>query len=100
MALESSQRELQDFFRPHPNRRSDQEVMDAQNLGSVIRDNFKTPLWEFREKVPFGCSFDGELHRILYGGRWWLPRVRAVVNQVSPSCPWLVPTPKVFLNVN
>jgi hypothetical protein len=28
------------------------------------------------------------------------PRVRAVVNQVSPCCPWLVPTPKVFLKVN
>jgi hypothetical protein len=28
------------------------------------------------------------------------PRVRAVMSQVSPSCPWLVPTPKVFPNVN
>jgi hypothetical protein len=28
------------------------------------------------------------------------PRVRAMVNQVSPSCPWLVPTPSVFPNVN
>jgi len=24
------------------------------------------------------------------------PRVRAVVSQVSPCCPWLVPTPRVF----
>jgi hypothetical protein len=24
------------------------------------------------------------------------PRVRAVVSEVSPCCPWLVPTPKVF----
>jgi len=31
MALESSRRELQDYFRPHPNRRSEQEVMDAQS---------------------------------------------------------------------
>ncbi len=28
------------------------------------------------------------------------PLVRAVVSQVSQSCPWLVPTPRVFPNVN
>jgi hypothetical protein len=28
------------------------------------------------------------------------PRVQAVVSQVSPSCPWFVPTPRVFPNVN
>jgi len=27
------------------------------------------------------------------------PRIRVVVNQVSPCCPWLVPTPKVIPNV-
>ncbi len=73
MELERSQRELQDYFRPHPNLRSKQEVMDAQSPGSPNRDNFGTPLWESREKVPFGCSLHGELQRILYGGRWWLP---------------------------
>jgi hypothetical protein len=26
-----------------------------------------------KKKVPFGCSLRGELQRILYGGRWWLP---------------------------
>jgi hypothetical protein len=69
MALESSQRDLQDCFRPHPNQRS----KNAQSLRSVIRDSFGTPLWESREKVPFGCSLGGELQRILYGGRWCLP---------------------------
>jgi len=73
MALESPQRELQDCFRPHLNWRSEQEVMDAKNLGSPTRNNFGTPPWESREKVPFGCSPRGELQRILYGGRWWLP---------------------------
>jgi hypothetical protein len=33
MALKSSQRELQDCFRPHPNRRFEQEAMDAQSYG-------------------------------------------------------------------
>jgi hypothetical protein len=73
MALKSSQKELQDFFRPHPDWRSKQEVMDAQSPGSPTRDNLGTPPWESREKVPFGCSPYGELQRILYGGRWWLP---------------------------
>jgi len=73
MALESSQRELQNWFRPHPIRRSEQEVMDAQSPGTPTRDSFETPPWESWEKVPFGCSLRGELQRILYGGRWWLP---------------------------
>jgi hypothetical protein len=46
MALKISQEKLQDFFRPHPNRRSEQEVMDAQNPKSANRDSFGTPLWE------------------------------------------------------
>jgi hypothetical protein len=43
MALKRSQRELQDFFRPHPNPRSEQEVMDAQSPGSPNRDSFGIP---------------------------------------------------------
>jgi hypothetical protein len=65
MALKSSQRELQDCFRPHPNRRSEQEVMDAQSTESPNRDNFGTPPWESQEKVPFRCGLGGELQRIL-----------------------------------
>ncbi len=71
--MEISQRELQDCFRTHPNRRSEQEVMDAQSPESPNRDSFGTPPWESREKVPFECSLRGELQIILYGGRWWLP---------------------------
>jgi len=73
MALKSSRRELQDCFRPHPNQRSEKEVMDAQSSGSPTRDNFGTPPWESREKVPFGCSLHGITQRILYRRRWWLP---------------------------
>jgi hypothetical protein len=47
--------------------------MNAQSPGSPNRDSFGTPLWESREKVPFECSFPGQMQRILYGGRWWLP---------------------------
>ncbi len=73
MALERSRIEIQDCLRPHPNQRFEQEVMDAQSPMSSTRDSFGTPPWESREKVPFGCSSHGELQRILYGGRWWLP---------------------------
>ncbi len=73
MVLESSQRELQDFLRTHPIRRSEQQIMDAQSPGSPTWDSFGTPLWESWEKVPFECSLCGVTQRILYGGRWWLP---------------------------
>jgi hypothetical protein len=42
MALESSQRELQDWFKARPDQRSGQEVVMAQSLGSPNRDNFGT----------------------------------------------------------
>ncbi len=61
MALKSSQRELEDWFRLHPNQRSEQEIMDAQSPESANRDSFGTPLWESREKMPFGCSLGEEL---------------------------------------
>jgi len=47
--------------------------MNAQNPESPNRDNFGTPLWESREKVPFGYECDDETQRILFGGKWWLP---------------------------
>jgi hypothetical protein len=71
--LESSQGELQICFRSRPNWRLEQEVMNAQSLGSLNQDSFRTPLWESQEKVSFGCKCSGEAQRILYGGRWWLP---------------------------
>jgi hypothetical protein len=71
--LENSQGELQVFFRPHPNRRSEQRVMNSQSLRSPNRDSFETPPWESRDKKPFGCGCHGVTQRILYGGRWWLP---------------------------
>jgi len=72
-SLESSQGELQVFFRLHPNRRFEQRVMIAQSPGSLNRDNFETPPWGSRDKKPFGCGCRGEAQSILYGGRWWLP---------------------------
>jgi len=76
--LESSQGELQLCFRPRPNLRSERKVMNAQSPGSPNRDSFGTPLWESREKVPFGCKCGNEMQKILCGGSWWLPS--------SPGC--------------
>jgi hypothetical protein len=36
----------------------------------------------------------GELQRILYGGRWWLPPNPGRGESSESKCPWLIPTPK------
>jgi hypothetical protein len=74
--LKSSQGELQVCFRPHPNQRFEQEIMNAQSFGSPNRD-----------KRPFGCGPRGEAQSILYRGGGGFPRVRAVVSQVNPKLP-------------
>jgi hypothetical protein len=53
--LESSWGDLQVCFRPHPNWRSKQGVMNSQSAGNPNRDNFRNPPWESREKMPFKC---------------------------------------------
>jgi hypothetical protein len=65
MALESSRRELQLWFKLRLDPSSGREAMDAQNLGSPNRDSFGIPPWESREKEPFGCNLRAELQRIL-----------------------------------
>jgi hypothetical protein len=65
MALESSRRELQLWFRPRPDPSLEREVMDAQSPESPNQDSFGTPPWESQEKKPFGCSLRAELQRIL-----------------------------------
>jgi len=72
-ALESSQGELQLWFRPHSNQRLEPGDMSAQSPGSSTRDSFGTPPWESREKVLFGCGSREVMQRILYRGRCWLP---------------------------
>ncbi len=47
--------------------------MSFQSLESPNRDRFETPPWESWDKKPFGCRCHGQVQRILYGGRWWLP---------------------------
>jgi len=68
--------------------------MITQSPGSLNRDNFGTPPWEFWNKKPFGCGCCGKAQSIPYGGRWWLPRVQAMVTQVSPELPKACPNTK------
>jgi hypothetical protein len=94
MALESSWRELQLWFRPRFDKTLQSGDMSSQSPGTPTRDSFGTPPWESRENVPFGCSSRGELQRIIYGGRWWLPPSPGRGESSVSKCPWLVPTPK------
>ncbi len=68
--------------------------MVERKVGSPNQDSFRTPLWESQEKEPFGCKCGGELQRILYGGRWWLPPSSGRDESSESKCPWLVPTLK------
>jgi hypothetical protein len=92
--LESSWGALQVFFRPHPNRMSEQKIMITQSPGSPNWDSFKTPPWESPDKKPFRCGCRGMAQSILYGGRWWLPSSWVVVSQVSPELPVACPSTK------
>jgi hypothetical protein len=99
--LESPQRELQVCFRPHPNLRSEQRIMNSQSFGSpklgqfrdsslgvprqnairmwVLRSNAENTMWG---KVVASPEFRP----------WWVLRVQ--------SCPWLILAPKVLQNAN
>jgi len=68
--------------------------MISQSPGSPNRDNFGTPPLESREKKPFGCGCHGEAQSILCGEGGGFPRVRAVVNHVSPELPMVCPSTK------
>jgi len=72
MALESSQKELQDCFRPHPIRGLSKKLwmpkIPGVQPGTVSRFLLESPGKK--------CHWNGSrrvTHRILYGRRWWLP---------------------------
>jgi hypothetical protein len=94
--LKSSQQRLKLCFRPHRHWRSSHEVMGPQSRGSPSCGNFRTPTWEFRDKMPLDVA-PVKRHIEYYKGEGdGFPQVRAVVSLVSPNCSWLVLAPKVF----
>jgi len=56
MALKSSQEELQLWFRPRSNKRSEPGDMSFQSPGTPTQDNFRTPPWESQEKEPLRAA--------------------------------------------
>jgi hypothetical protein len=73
MSLESSQWGLQLCYRLHLNQKSSHTIMGSQSCGSLNFGNFGTPIWESRDKMPFGCGLRGEAQNIPWRGRWRLP---------------------------
>jgi hypothetical protein len=68
--LEISWQGLQLCFGPHFNWRSAHKVIGPQSYGSPNLGNFGIPIWEFRDKMTFGCWPRGHAQRILKGGKW------------------------------
>jgi hypothetical protein len=94
--LESSRGELQVFFRPRPDRRSEQRVMTLWSPGSPNRDNFETPPWEFRNKKTIWMwvrwsnaenTIWGKVVASLESGPWWVKWVR-VARGLSQHQEW------------
>jgi hypothetical protein len=94
--LESSWRGLQLCFRPHLDLRSTHKVITSQSCESPNFGNFKTPIWESRDKKSFGCEPHGmERCRVYYKGEGGgFPQVWAMMNLVSPSSPMARPSTK------
>jgi hypothetical protein len=89
--LESSQGELQVFFRLHLNRRSEQKVMNSQSPRSPNRDSFETPPWGSLGTKSHSDVGAAEYHREYYLGKGGgFPRVQTVVSLVSLELSWLV----------
>jgi hypothetical protein len=71
------------------------KFMGPQSHGSPRCENFETPTWESRKKMPFGCGPRGTKYTIRgkvmaspKSGLWWVLWIRI--------CPWLVLAPKVL----
>jgi hypothetical protein len=85
--LERSQQELQFFFKHNFNKRFSRKVMCLQNRRSPNFGNFKTLIWESRDKMSFGC-WPMAKHTIYYKGEGGgFPQVRVMVSFVNLNLP-------------
>jgi hypothetical protein len=89
--LESFRWELQLRFRPRSDLKPEQRAIVLQSCESPNLGSFRTPFWESRDKKPFGRGCCEEAHRILYGGRWWLPSSsghdESCESRIAHGCP-------------
>jgi hypothetical protein len=102
MALERSQRKLQDWFKTRPDRKLGREVVMAQSPGSPNRDNFRTVSGlhfgspETKSHLSVGVVEQRREYYMGEGGGF--PLIRAVVSQVSPRLPMACPNTKRVQN--
>jgi hypothetical protein len=85
------------FFKPHFDQRSAHKVMGPQSSKNPNFGNFGTPIWEFWDKMPFGCGPRGEAQKYYKGGKvvaspkfgpWWILWIQIWL--------WFVLPPKMF----
>jgi hypothetical protein len=97
LLLKSSRRGLQLCYRPHPNQRSTHKVIAPQSHGSPNFGNFKTPIWQSRDKKAIwmwalwrGVEYTirGKVMASPKFGPWWVLWVWVR--------PWLVLGSKMF----
>jgi hypothetical protein len=93
--LESSQWELQHCFRPHPNQRSKQRVIVPQSDRSPNLGSFET----LRTKSHSDVGATKRCREYYMGEGGGFPRVRAMVNLVSPKSLMTCPSIKCALEV-
>jgi len=96
MALESFGGDLQLWFKPHSNRRSEPGDMSSQSPRTPTRESFETP----GKKSHLNVASTESCREYYMGEGGGFPRIRAVVSQVSPSARGLSQHPRVFPNVN
>jgi hypothetical protein len=92
--LESSRRKLQFCFKPHPDRRSEQEVMAPQSCGSPTLIISGLPFWSPGQKGHLDVGLMERRREYYMGEGGGFPRVRAVVSLVSPRSPVACPSTK------
>jgi hypothetical protein len=101
MALESSQRELQLWFKPRPDPSLMQGAMSVQSPGTPTWDSFGTSNLGVSGKKSHSDVASVVRRREYYMGEGGsFPRVQAMVSLVGPSARGLSQHPKVFLNAN
>jgi hypothetical protein len=88
MSLESSQRGIELWFRPRPDRRSAPEVIVLQSCGTPSFGDFRTPIWMPLPHSDAKYTIWGKVVASPESGMWWVLWVQ--------NCPWLVLTPKVL----
>jgi hypothetical protein len=94
MALESPRGELQHWFRPCSNRTWKLGDMSSQSPGTPIGTVSGLQLESPRKKSHLDVASAESCREYYKGEGGGFPWVWAVMSQVSPSRPWLVPTPK------